>query len=265
MFWLTDSPLSPSSTPSSTPSGGRTPRTTSDRLLRAAVNAVPTPGGTRPKLLFKIGRAANVQRRLHQWTSQCGYNLSLIRYYPHTSASSSPGKVARQVPNSHRIERLIHLELSATPGANPKKKCEACGKTHKEWFEVEASREGILAVDEVIKRWIEFGEKSVGRPVPQPKQQQQQPQRPDPPTRKGATTGVKMYEKKPRSSTTTATVTAKTNTATTTTARTSVKTSTTSPKRSPQRKNQRSTSGTRRNSDDDYEEDSDWEEDDYRP
>jgi len=70
--------------------------------------------------------------------------------------------VGRKVPNSHRIERLIHLELSAIPGANPMKQCQACGKTHKEWFEVDASRNGILAVDETIKRWVTYGEKNVG-------------------------------------------------------------------------------------------------------
>jgi hypothetical protein len=171
--------------------------------MRAALNAVPTPGGTRPKLLFKIGRAVNVQRRLHQWTSQCGYNLALIRYYPHTSASS-PGEshiVARQVPNCNRIERLIHLELSATPGANPRKNCDACGKTHQEWFEVEASREGILAVDEVIKRWIAYGERSATTPNPVgPSPKAKVPVRPNAPVRHNAAqpgaNGVKMYTTK---------------------------------------------------------------------
>jgi hypothetical protein len=199
MFWLTDSPLSPFSTP--VPSGPSTP---SDHLLRAAANAASTPGGSRPKLLFKIGRAVNVQRRLHQWTAQCGYNLALIRYYPHTSASS-PGvgkEVARTVPNVNRVERLIHLELGATPGARPKKQCEVCGKTHQEWFEVEASKEGILAVDEVIKRWIAYAERSVGTNA-QP-QQTVLPIGPSAPGRKNAAQpaqtgsgGVKMYKTKP--------------------------------------------------------------------
>lgn len=212
MFWLTDSPLSPFSTPSgstaTTPPGhghGRS-HTASDHLMRLAV---PTPGGTRPKLLLKIGRAANVQRRLHQWTSQCGYNLALIRYYPHTSACppDESHNVARKVPNCNRIERLIHLELSATPGANPRKNCDACGKTHQEWFEVEASREGILAVDGVIKRWIAYGERSATTPNPVgPSPKAKTPVRPKAPVRHNAaqpgTDGEQMYTKTPSPQTT---------------------------------------------------------------
>ncbi|KAA8910914.1 meiotically up-regulated gene 113-domain-containing protein [Sphaerosporella brunnea] len=197
MFWLTNSPFSPFSSPGGTPNGG--PISNVDRLLHTAANAVPSPGGTRPKLLFKIGRAVNVQRRLHQWSAQCGYNLSLIRYYPHTSASTPPGaQVARTVPNVNRIERLIHLELSATPGANPRKHCEACGKTHQEWFEVEASKEGILAVDGVIKRWIAYGERSAGTNTA-PATTATLQVRPPAPARKNADApgGVKMYKTKP--------------------------------------------------------------------
>lgn len=50
-------------------------------------------------------------------------------------------------------------------------RCEACGKGHQEWFEIVGSREGVEGVDEVIKRWIKFGEEYVGRdlgPVPKP-------------------------------------------------------------------------------------------------
>jgi hypothetical protein len=53
------------------------------------------------------------------------------------------------------VERLIHLELAAQRVV---KKCDACGKDHREWFEVEASREGVKAVDEVIKRWVAWAE-----------------------------------------------------------------------------------------------------------
>ncbi|CCX09276.1 Similar to Meiotically up-regulated gene 113 protein; acc. no. Q10180 [Pyronema omphalodes CBS 100304] len=229
MFWLNDSPMSPASSPANTP-GAQSP---GNALLKAALASAPaaTPSGSTPKLLFKIGRAVNVQRRLHQWQSQCGYNLSLIRYYPHTSAST-PGEVARMVPNVNRVERLIHLELSATPGANPHHKCKSCGKTHKEWFEIEASRDGVLGVDAMIKRWIKFAEDTAGReqpaegdipkqtpvrkspgakqsspspttsPVGSPSKKDaagKQPKRPNPPPRKQATQGgIKMYETKPR-------------------------------------------------------------------
>ena len=228
MFWLTDSPLSPSPSPSPSPlpspaatpaaaarpGRGTTSTSNGDRLLRVALNAPPaTPGGSRPKLLLKIGRAANVQRRLHQWTSQCGYNLALIRYYPHSSASSSsssplgplagpsrgpPGMVARKTPHSHRVERLIHLELSATPGANPHRQCAACGKMHQEWFLVDASREGILAVDTVIKRWIAYDEAAPAQPQPQLPSAPVPQQRPEMQRKTAAAGGVKMHDRKAR-------------------------------------------------------------------
>jgi len=50
---------------------------------------------------------------------------------------------------------LIHLELG---DKRVVKKCEACGKEHREWFEVEASREGVKGVDEVVRRWVAWAE-----------------------------------------------------------------------------------------------------------
>lgn len=61
----------------------------------------------------------------------------------------------RKVPHAHRVERLIHLELA---DQRVIKQCDACGKSHKEWFEVEATKEGVKKVDEVVKRWVEWAE-----------------------------------------------------------------------------------------------------------
>lgn len=61
----------------------------------------------------------------------------------------------RKVPHAHKVERLIHIELGAQ---RVMKKCEACGKDHREWFEVEATREGVKGVDEVVKRWVDWAE-----------------------------------------------------------------------------------------------------------
>ncbi|RPB05639.1 DUF1766-domain-containing protein, partial [Choiromyces venosus 120613-1] len=179
IFWLTDSPISPQPTPASTPNPNGTPnksngrshqRNASDALQKMVNDAENAQQGQR--ILLKIGRANNVQRRLHEWSTQCGYNLSLIRFYPHVSASS-PGststklttkalnkEVGKKVPNSHRIERLIHLELGDNPENRPDIKCDVCKKTHKEWFSVPATRAGLRGVDEVVKKWIEYGEKS---------------------------------------------------------------------------------------------------------
>ena len=113
--------------------------------------------------MLKIGRAANVQRRMNQWSRQCGYELSVVRFYPYTSAASPPVKREeanpKPVANSHKVERLIQLELA---DKRVKRACAACGKEHREWFEVEASREGMKGVDEVCRRWCGWGEAYAG-------------------------------------------------------------------------------------------------------
>ncbi|KAF2993958.1 hypothetical protein E8E13_000132 [Curvularia kusanoi] len=131
-------------------------------------------------ILLKIGRANNVHRRMNEWTRQCGYSLSLVRFYPYVSSTPIPSPQAspatsrrqsaqdtntnrrasdtvRKVPTVMRVERMIHLELAEQ---RVMKKCEACGKQHQEWFEVEATRDGVKRVDEVIKRWVEWAERS---------------------------------------------------------------------------------------------------------
>jgi len=136
-------------------------------------------------ITLKIGRAANVHRRMSQWSKQCGQNITLIRYYPYfsqthgassnhnqesyssTNSSSSsndhpdsttPPATPRKVPHVHRVERLIHIELGAmrTPAKEP---CIQCGREHREWFEVEASRRGLRTVDEVVRRWVGWAER----------------------------------------------------------------------------------------------------------
>jgi hypothetical protein len=58
------------------------------------------------------------------------------------------------------VERLIHLELN-NKRAQGSGKCSACGREHREWFEVEATRDGVRTVDEVIKRWVGWGERAI--------------------------------------------------------------------------------------------------------
>src|SRR3569833_1219958 len=175
MFWLTPeaqqsappadaarSLLTPP--PVAPPRPGTGQRRPSDVIasFAAAETTSRSPGARRQpaKILLKIGRANNVQRRLNEWKRQCGYNLSLIRYYPYIP-SSSPGPVSvpRKMPHSHKVERLIHIELA---GAGLRVadggKCDACGREHREWFEVEASRRGVMAVDEIVRRWADWDE-----------------------------------------------------------------------------------------------------------
>ena len=140
----------------------------------------------KPTILLKIGRASNVHRRMNEWTHQCNHHLSLIRFYPYLPSSSPPSSPSpspchsynhpshhpttpttlpsapvapgtpRKVPHARKVERLIHLELSEK---RVKRSCETCGKEHREWFEVEGTREGVASVDGVVKRWVAWGER----------------------------------------------------------------------------------------------------------
>ncbi|KAH3962116.1 hypothetical protein HBI82_181960 [Parastagonospora nodorum] len=179
IFWLTPEALAAPSNAASTlltaPARPDHGRRTSDLMRQYSVK--PTRGGggggggegaaKKDTIFLKIGRANNVHRRMNEWTRQCGYNLSLVRYYPYVPSSGTPSPTpspgrrvsggVRKVPHAHRVERLVHLELAEQRVV---KSCEACGKTHKEWFEVEASKEGIKKVDEVVKRWVDWAEKA---------------------------------------------------------------------------------------------------------
>ncbi|KAI1821871.1 meiotically up-regulated gene 113-domain-containing protein [Xylaria intraflava] len=131
-------------------------RRTSDVLQSFATRSNQTGSSSRT-ILLKIGRASNVQRRMNEWQRQCGYDISLIRYYPYVSSSQQ--STPRKMPHSHKVERLIHIELEGQGlRVHSKANCHACGKNHKEWFEVEATRAGINAVDETVRRWSDWDE-----------------------------------------------------------------------------------------------------------
>ncbi|KAI9050137.1 hypothetical protein LZ554_006278 [Drepanopeziza brunnea f. sp. 'monogermtubi'] len=173
MFWLTPEsvPVEPPSERAASsllaPPSQRMPgqRRTSE-ILNTFATTIPNSANQKT-ILLKIGRAQNVYRRLNQWTKQCGYNISLVRYYPYQSTTSQtsvdePPSTPRKVPNANKVERLIHIELSHLRVVGDGK-CKACGREHREWFEVDASRNGVKAVDEVIRRWVEWGERDIGR------------------------------------------------------------------------------------------------------
>lgn len=124
---------------------------TNQALTRYASVPHPPNRRTQRTITLKIGRAANVHRRMTQWTKQCGQNITLIRYYPHQNGTSS-SSVSGKVPHVNRVERLVHLELAEKRIV--KSECERCGREHREWFEIEASRAGLRSVDEVIRRWV---------------------------------------------------------------------------------------------------------------
>lgn len=122
-------------------------------------------GSAEKTIMLKIGRANNITRRMNEWQRQCGYALNLVRWYPYVPSSASPQPSSQQqqgrresegvhtCPHIHRVERLIHLELTSK---QVKRHCGACGREHREWFEVSANRESVQAVDEVVKRWIKW-------------------------------------------------------------------------------------------------------------
>jgi hypothetical protein len=62
----------------------------------------------------------------------------------------------RKVPFVKRVERLVHLELAQK---QVKRQCEACGREHREWFEVKASQAGVKDVDDCVRRWVEWAER----------------------------------------------------------------------------------------------------------
>lgn len=172
MFWLTDNALGvpDSQAASSLLSDGAasTPNARRKSNVLAQSSNNKRASSKAKTMLLKIGRASNVQRRMNEWNRQCGYNLSLIRFYPYVpsspllsrpNASSPPASPAtpHKVPHAHKVERLIHLELAER---RVKRDCESCGKEHREWFEVESSRDGLKGVDEVIRRWTEWGRKA---------------------------------------------------------------------------------------------------------
>ncbi|KAK2866811.1 hypothetical protein FQN49_003514 [Arthroderma sp. PD_2] len=145
--------------PSSSPN--RRDRRTSDVMSSAGIAPTsqikrldPNGSHTANTIMLKIGRAVNVCRRL---TQQCSNNLTLIRYYPYHPSSGSSSSLPQKCPNVHRLERLVHLELSDIR-VKPGKPCEDCGKKHQEYFEIEASREQLRRVDECVKRWVEYSQ-----------------------------------------------------------------------------------------------------------
>jgi hypothetical protein len=68
---------------------------------------------------------------------------------------------------THRVERLIHLELEDRFGRVDiaKRGCQ-CGKFHKEWFRGGESKEGgWLEVRDVIVRWVGFARIAYGEHI----------------------------------------------------------------------------------------------------
>ncbi|KAG6029810.1 hypothetical protein E4U41_000260, partial [Claviceps citrina] len=173
MFWLT--PATRTSAPPgeaarslllapSGPTHGRSRRPS--EVVSSFAEPSSRPG--QKTMLLKIGRATNVQRRMNQWQRQCGYEIEMLRYYPYVAgaaavAGDGPGTspTPRTTPHCRKVERLIHIELAGMGLRADMSTCGACGRDHREWFEIQATREGIRKVDGVIRRWVDWDGASV--------------------------------------------------------------------------------------------------------
>jgi hypothetical protein len=165
MFWLTPASKQSPAPVDAARSLLAPPSASSARSRRpsevVSTFADPNGKGDKKTMLLKIGRAANVQRRMVQWQRQCGYDIEMLRFYPYVAAvNDRPGtsRTPRMTPHCRRVERLIHLELTGMGLQADMSVCDACGREHREWFEVKASREGIRGVDDVIRRWVDWDE-----------------------------------------------------------------------------------------------------------
>lgn len=165
MFWLTDTSVSDLELESASSLLSDMPVSTPNGRRKSAILQTHASNSDKSKLLLKIGRASNVQRRMNEWARQCGYEISLIRFYPYipTSQSRPSASTARiwpstpeKVPHAHRVERLIHIEIA---DLRVKRDCQSCGKEHREWFEVDGTREGLKAIDGVVRRWVEWAQR----------------------------------------------------------------------------------------------------------
>ncbi|KAI9837453.1 MAG: hypothetical protein M1819_007101 [Sarea resinae] len=79
-----------------------------------SATALASRGSPGQNLVYlKIGRTSNVQRRLNEWSAQCGHAVTLLRYYPNntsfSSASSSPAAARNPSRPSSRPHPYPHL------------------------------------------------------------------------------------------------------------------------------------------------------------
>ncbi|KAJ5882612.1 uncharacterized protein N7529_001284 [Penicillium soppii] len=95
---------------------------------------------------LKIGRSANVPRRLEQWNKQC--KKSMQHFFPEKIGDASIPDL-RQIPHISRVEALVHLELMQY--RRKEKKCPGCLKSHVEWFETTKD----IAIG-VVRKWSDW-------------------------------------------------------------------------------------------------------------
>lgn len=129
---------------------------------------------------FKIGRTTDPHRRMYQLANVCNYEPKIIELFPSFPISLDQRRMTTNLqtvdqtldglpkcPISHRIERLIHLELSCLY-ERAEFKCPVCGSVHREWIKVDRTShsDGTLMNNQdlwfanirpVILRWLQYG------------------------------------------------------------------------------------------------------------
>lgn len=92
--------------------------------------------------MVKIGRTDNLQRRLKEWNRKCKVN--------HTYHAATAAGQLVQIPHVSRVEYLMHIELK---DLRKERRCNGCGKMHKEWFQT--SDLHAVKVFQKWQQWIE--------------------------------------------------------------------------------------------------------------
>lgn len=95
---------------------------------------------------LKIGRSADVGRRLKEWKKQCKKEIGA--HFPDLDGDEGPEDL-QKVPHICRVEALVHMEL--LEHRRIEKKCPGCSKSHKEYFEI--SKENAI---QVVRKWISW-------------------------------------------------------------------------------------------------------------
>lgn len=129
---------------------------------------------------FKIGRTINPHRRMSQVLNICKKMPKIYEVFPSfpldldqkllpTNLSTLKKKIAEipKCPLTHKVEKLIHLELTSL-FKSAGFKCDACGRTHREWIRIDRKKGPddeplsdkqlwISCIRPVILKWIKYG------------------------------------------------------------------------------------------------------------
>ncbi|KAJ5160141.1 uncharacterized protein N7482_007145 [Penicillium canariense] len=95
---------------------------------------------------LKIGRSADVVRRLKEWANQCKKEIGA--HFPDLNGGEGH-EDWQKVPHICRVEALVHMELLEQ--RRIEKKCPGCSRSHKEYFKI--TPENAI---QVVRKWISW-------------------------------------------------------------------------------------------------------------